>query len=118
MQIYNSLATVFAYKGQTKQCLEYINLASEITKGNEEYEIYTLANEALYYLLTNNKDKCLDSASKAVNLAIKGQNYLAVQQIKDDAEYVAQINNRADIFSDLLEFLSSKYNSLPTISHK
>jgi tetratricopeptide (TPR) repeat protein/GTPase SAR1 family protein len=116
MQVYNSLATVFAYKGQAEQCLEYIHLASKITKGNEEYEIYTLANKALYYLLINNKDECLDSANKAVDLALKGQNYLAVRQIKDDAEYVTRIH-RGNLFSDLLEFLLSKWDSLETTLH-
>ena len=83
MQVWNTLATVSAYRNELKLLKRYIDLVHPITKGNSEYHIYTLANKSLKYALELNNIAYI-FLKRAINLAMEGNNYCAILQIYTD----------------------------------
>lgn len=84
MQALNSLATVYIFRGNIKKGLSLIKEAIPLTKKSEEYHIYTLANLSLLYKMHQRKKKADSFLQKALELAKKGGNLLAIQQIEYD----------------------------------
>ncbi|MBZ5667311.1 MAG: caspase family protein [Acidobacteriia bacterium] len=88
MQVWNTLATFHAYRGELDKAREALAKAAVLTAGNKEYDIYSIANEGLLRLLRGDIDLGVSQIRKAFRLASVGENVLAVRQIFDDLKVV------------------------------
>jgi len=79
MQVYNTLATAEAYNFNSSEMKKYIDLASELTKDNKEYAIYTYINKAIYALI-NELDTFSEEINNVLTYARIGSNYFAILQ--------------------------------------
>lgn len=89
MQIWNTLATVAAYRLDKESMQESIKRVSSLTQGNAEYHIYTLANMALLSALEHNIDQAIQLLIQSNQLAAQGNNQLAIRQIQDDLTFLS-----------------------------
>lgn len=92
MQVLNTLATVDAYRGAVELLEEKINKVSPLTKNNMEYDIYTLSNQGILFMFKGEYPKAKDSIKSAIKLAKKGDNFLAIEQIKGDLANIERIH--------------------------
>jgi tetratricopeptide (TPR) repeat protein len=105
MQVANTVATAFLYQNKITDALPFIKLAEQLTCENDEYRIYTLGNKIILHILTeesNNVDPMIDDL---LSLSIKGENYLAIKQIRDDVNYIKNNYNKKSI-----EYIINKLN--------
>lgn len=91
LQLWNTLATVFAYRGQVAELKVALTEARHCTETNSEYAIYTWSNTALLAVLERDADTARSAASEALNLARQGRNLLAVKQLYDDMRFVSEL---------------------------
>jgi tetratricopeptide (TPR) repeat protein len=91
MQLWNTLATVAAYRGDSREVERCLSFARPLTEGNPEYDIYTWGNEALLATLVGDRDLASERALKAIQLARIGNNILAEKQVLRDLETVAKL---------------------------
>lgn len=88
MQLWNTFATVAAYRGDVDELSDFIARAEVHTAGNDEWHIYTLENKAFLAALLGDEGLAQLMLTQAVELAAAGGNSLAVRQIFDDLNYV------------------------------
>lgn len=88
MQILNTLATIYAYRSDRTSLRQTLAEVRPLTEGNKEYEIYTIANQSLLYLLEEDMAKAKESLDQSIKLAEEGGNQLAIKQIQADYDYV------------------------------
>lgn len=88
MQLWNTLATVAAYRGDINQLSAFIEKAKTFTEGNVEYQIYTLGNLSMLYALSGDAELSLTCMEGALKMAFDGANRLAMRQIIDDFRYL------------------------------
>jgi ATP/maltotriose-dependent transcriptional regulator MalT len=86
MQLWNTIATVAAYRGDVGQLSQFVTKAGDLTRGNREYDIYTRSNEAMLGVLRGNREQAFHNFQSALNLAREGKNWLAVRQVISDME--------------------------------
>jgi ATP/maltotriose-dependent transcriptional regulator MalT len=106
MQAWNTLATVALYQGDRDRAAALIETAQRYTRGNVEYEIYTLANGSILNAMNGRAVEARSMLQEALVLAERGQNYLALHQMKDDISTVASLNSASCISSLVSEFQS------------
>jgi hypothetical protein len=104
MQAWNTLATVSLYAGDRDRAAALIEMADRYTRGNVEYEIYTLANVSTLHAMNG----CIAEGSRvlrdALVLAERGKNYLALHQLKDDISAIASLTKIPRVGDLLHEF--------------
>lgn len=88
IQVWNTLATVAAYRGDISGLELALLHAMPATEGNKEYHMYSLANRALLRAFRKEEDGAIDDLRDALSLAVAGQNTLAVKQIRGDIESI------------------------------
>jgi|GEM_PF-2772386 GTPase SAR1 family protein len=91
MQIVNSLATHYLFSGNSKYKI-FIKRAKKLTQDNLEYEIYTIANQALAFLYEGFSDKAKSLMEKALSLCKNGKNWLAIKQILNDWDEIIRLH--------------------------
>jgi tetratricopeptide (TPR) repeat protein len=91
MQVWNTYATLYAYRGDAQNLQIMTQKALLHTCGNREYHIYTLANMCLLAVFDGNIAEAIKHYSDVRQMAIDGSNILAIRQMNDDIIYV---NNR------------------------
>jgi|WetSurMetagenome_2_1015567.scaffolds.fasta_scaffold01125_4 tetratricopeptide (TPR) repeat protein len=107
MQVWNTLATIAAYRGDIDDLSTKVDLACRYTKGNVEYHMYTLTNQALLAALLNNTDLSLKILLQAFAFAKQGCNYLAIKQMQNDVSYL--LRNYGNL---ALEELANEMNNM------
>lgn len=83
-QILNALSTAYLFRKNPQRAIFYLKLATPITSKNKEYHIYTLSNLSILAKLLGMEEKSTLLFSKAIQLAQKGENLLAIHQLKND----------------------------------
>jgi tetratricopeptide (TPR) repeat protein len=83
-QILNTLATAYLFRRDVPQATSLLEMVIPLTAESDEYHIYTSSNLALLYKLLGNDEKSAEFFNKALFLAEKGENRLAILQIKND----------------------------------
>ncbi|MCX6345248.1 MAG: caspase family protein [Armatimonadetes bacterium] len=86
MQIWNTLATVAAYRDDQEELLSALRRAAVFTQNNAEYYIYTLGNEALLAVMQSRPRDAAERVREAFCLARVGSNLLAIRQLAGDLE--------------------------------
>jgi ATP/maltotriose-dependent transcriptional regulator MalT len=94
MQLWNTVATVAAYRGDVGQLSQFVTKAGLLTRGNREYDIYTRANEAMLSVLRGEKEQALRCFQSALTLAREGKNLLAVRQVISDMEALVAVGQK------------------------
>lgn len=84
LQVWNTFATYYAYRGDSANLWAMILKAREHTSNNKEYHIYTLANLCMYYLLEGDMQNSIKYYMEAKDQAMDGSNILAIRQMNDD----------------------------------
>lgn len=84
MQLLNALSTAYLFQGDYKKAIFLLKMVFPLTRDNGEYHIYTLSNLSLLSRGLGWWDKSERFLKKAIELARRGENYLAVHQIKND----------------------------------
>lgn len=96
MQVSNTLCTYFLYNDDVDSAREWLNKSISLTDQNNEYRIYSLANEAILSAMLNNIKDFFDRLEKAMSLCLSGDNRLAAVQISNDIQYcVTKYNSNA-----------------------
>lgn len=88
MQVWNTFATLYAYRGDTAQLKEMVDKAYQHTVSNREYHIYTLSNMCLFSILEGDVVNAKKYYTETINKANEGNNLLAMRQINDDIQYI------------------------------
>ncbi|MBP9742850.1 MAG: ATP-binding protein [Burkholderiales bacterium] len=83
MQILNTLITHYILMN-IPQYKIYLSQIISLTRDNQEYEIYTLANLALNALINNNYELAFKTMEKSLRKCYKGENWLSIKQVLDD----------------------------------
>lgn len=83
-QILNTLATAYLFRRDIPQAAALLEMVIPLTAESDEYHIYTSSNQALLYKLLGDDEKSAEFFNKAIFLAEKGENRLAIFQIKND----------------------------------
>jgi len=83
-QILNTLATAYLFRRDIPQAAALLEMVAPLTAESDEYHIYTSSNQALLYKLLGDDEKSAEFFNKALFLAAKGENRLAIFQIKND----------------------------------
>ena len=83
-QILNTLATAYLFRRDIPQAAALIEMAIPLTVESDEYHIYTSSNQALLFKLLDDDEKSAEFFNKAIFLAEKGENRLAIFQVKND----------------------------------
>jgi hypothetical protein len=83
MQIINTLITHLILIGDSR-FKSFMPLAKKLTEGNHEYEIYTLSNISLSHLVEDNISDAVLTMENALDLCVKGKNWLAIKQCLGD----------------------------------
>lgn len=112
MQVWNTFATVAAYRRRENELENCLAKAEIFTKGNPEYHIYTLANHCLLGGLKGDSRLSLSYLNDSVQLALEGENFLAIEQVMDDVRTVFAGDDASDSRSLLreAESLLSRHN--------
>lgn len=101
MQVLNSLATVYASKKDMKKLAWCLKEVIPLTKNNQEYQIYTLANQSYKLLLQKKIKQAVHKLEEALILSKKGKNWLAIKQILEEwnfsAQHVPKLNELSSI---------------------
>lgn len=108
MQVWNTFATFYAYRGDAVQLRKMIDMAWPHTQNNKEYHIYTLANLCLADILEGKPTEAVMHYMEAREKALDGGNILAVRQINDDITYLNKHFCSADsetVFSQIQQFV-------------
>ena len=96
MQVLNSLAAVYASKQDIRKLSWCLKEVIPLTKNNQEYQIYTLANQSYKLLLQKKIKQAINKLEEALILSKKGKNWLAIKQILEEwnfsARYVQKIS--------------------------
>ena len=82
IQLFNTLGTVYLFRGDLNRALSYVKRAIPLTIGSKEYHIYSLINLSLLFKLFRKKEKASQFFERAVALARKGDNLFALKQIE------------------------------------
>jgi tetratricopeptide (TPR) repeat protein len=101
MQAWNTLATVALYQGDRDRAGVLISTAQPYTRGNAEYDIYTLANLSILHALNSCDAQAGKVMRDALGLAERGHNYLALYQMKGDIIAVSSLT-RSSAVGDLV----------------
>lgn len=106
MQVWNTLATVAAYRLDIIELNRFIDIAYKYTEGNLEYHIYTQLNSAILYGISGFRDKSQTYLKQSFESALSGQNYLAIKQMKDDFQSIVSFSKNETLTCVLNELLS------------
>lgn len=90
MQVLNSLACIYASKQNIEKLSWCLKEVIPLTKNNQEYLIYTLANQSYKLLLQKKIKKAVNKLEEALILSKKGKNWLAVKQILEEWDFAAR----------------------------
>lgn len=118
MQVINSLITHRIFHKKEYRAL--MDLAEELTLGNQEYYIYTLANKSYSNLSINRIDDATAYMEKSLSLSLEGNNYLSIKQCLDDwdilcEKYGTNEINSKEVFPRYYSFLEKRL--LPNLYH-
>lgn len=80
MQVYNTLATASIYKYDKEKAKEYLEIVTDMTEGNLEYELYTCINAAAISYVERDIQDVNVQLKHIEELFQKGQNYYAIYQ--------------------------------------
>lgn len=83
-QLLNTLATAYLFRRDISKAISLLDMVIPLTAESDEYHIYTASNLALLYKLQEQDEKSAEFFNKALFLAEKGDNRLAILQIKND----------------------------------
>lgn len=104
MQVLNSLASVYASKGDVRKLSWCLKEVIPLTKNNQEYQIYTLANQSYKLLLQEKIKQAVQKLEEALMLSKKGKNWLAIKQILEEWNFSAQHVQKLSEFSSTQVF--------------
>lgn len=92
MQYWNTLATVALMRGDSATVSTLLECLLPITVGNSEYHIYTLANRALYRILSGDLIEAKQDMSTALSIANVAGNPLAAKQVIDNTKMMSGLS--------------------------
>lgn len=105
MQVYNTLATASIYNYDKEKAKEYLEIVTDMTEGNLEYELYTCINAAAISYIEKNIQGVNVQLKRFVELFQKGQNIYAKYQCINFIIDVKQLYDLDELDSEIWETL-------------
>ncbi|WP_428699360.1 AAA family ATPase [Stappia sp.] len=106
MQVANTLATLNLYRGNLSAAETWMELVRPLTANNDEYDIYTRANDGILLAMAG-REGSRERIVAAADLCAAGSNRLALIQIRQDVVFCLG-RKHTKLVSELLKVIDKR----------